>query len=112
MVNLTEFNTEGTPIAGTIPGVIFILPAVDKLYFHDSELDDLPAELTSPRELTRLYLNGNNLTPIPDMSDMEWGDEAKIRVHDNYLTFENLEPNVIITTDTLVEEFREYLVIQ
>jgi len=105
MVNLTEFNTEGTPIAGTVPGVIFALPAVEKLYFHDSEYDDLPAELTSTRGLTRLYLNGNKLTSLPDMSGMTWGDGAKVRVHTNYLTFEDLEPNMPLTMDTLVAEF-------
>ena len=106
MINLTEFNTEGTPIEGTIPGVIFTLPLVDKLYFHDSEFDQLPDEVTQAVGLERLYVNGDNLTSLPDMSGMVWGPGAKIRFHNNMLTFEDLEPQMVITEDTLVEELR------
>lgn len=105
MVNLTEFNTEGTPIAGTVPGIIFTLSAMEKIYIHDSEYDGLPAELTSISGLTRLYLNGNLLTSLPDMSEMTWGDGAKIRVQDNKLTFEDLEPNMAVASDMFVAEF-------
>jgi len=105
MVNLTEFNTEATPIGGTVPGVIFTLPAMEKVYIHDSEYDGLPAELTSISGLTRLYLNGNLLTSLPDMSEMTWGDGAKIRVQNNKLTFEDLEPNVAVASDMFVAEF-------
>jgi Leucine-rich repeat (LRR) protein len=106
MVNLTEFNTEGTPFTGTIPGEIFTLPAMVKLYFHNSEFDALPAELTQASGLDRLYLNGDNFSELPDMSGMTWGPGAKIRVQDNFLTFEDLESNVAISMDTLVDEFR------
>ncbi len=104
MVNLTEFNTEGSPIAGMVPGVLFTLPAMQKLYLHDSEFDALPAEFTQASGLDRLYLNGDNLTDLPDMSGMTWGDGAKIRVQNNFLTFEDLEPNVVVASDTLVAE--------
>jgi len=106
MVNLTEFNTEGTPITGTIPGVIFTLPNIEKLYFHDSEFDALPPEATQVSGLTRLYLNGDNFSELPDMSGMTWGDGAKVRVHNNFLTFEDLEQNVAVGSATGVEEFR------
>ena len=55
--------------------------------------------------LDRLYLNGDNFTDIPDMSGMTWGTDAKVRVQDNFLTFEDLEQNVMITADTNVAEF-------
>ena len=106
MVNLTEYNTEGNAIGGTIPGVIFTLPAMQKIYLHDCEYDAVPAEMTSASGLDRLYLNGNNLTDLPDMSGMVWGAGAKVRVQDNHLTFEDLEGNVAIAADTLVAEFR------
>ncbi|WP_235296268.1 T9SS type A sorting domain-containing protein [Portibacter marinus] len=106
MVNLTEFNTEGSPIEGMVPGAFFTLPSMVKLYFHDGNYDALPPELLTSSGLDRLYLNGNNLTDLPDMSGIVWGDGAKVRVHDNFLTFEDLESNVVITQDTLVEEFR------
>ncbi|GLR17892.1 T9SS type A sorting domain-containing protein [Portibacter lacus] len=105
MVNLTEFNSEGTPIAGMVPGILFNLPAMEKLYLHDSEYDALPAEFASVSGLDRLYLNGNNLTELPDMSSIIWKDGAKVRVQNNSLTFEDLESNVVLTEDTLVAEF-------
>ena len=106
MVNLTEYNTEGNAIGGTVPGEIFTLPSMVKVYFHDCEYDAVPAELTSASGFDRLYLNGNNIADLPDMSGMTWGDGAKIRVQDNHLTFEDLEENVNIPTDTLVAEFK------
>lgn len=106
MINLNEYNTEANPIGGMIPGVIFTLPMMEKLYLHDCEYTALPPEATGISGLTRLYLNGNMLTDLPDMSGMTWGDGAKVRVQDNHLTFEDLEANVVIDSDTLVEEFR------
>jgi len=106
MVNLTEYNTEKNPITGGIPGVIFTLPAMQKVYLHDCEYDAVPAEMTSAVGLDRLYLNGNNLTSLPDMASMVWGAGAKVRVQDNHLTFEDLEGNVAVAADTLVAEFR------
>ena len=105
MVNLTEYNTEGNAIGGTAPAAVFALPAMEKVYLHNCEYDALPAELTSTIGLSRLYFNGNSLSDLPDMSSMTWGAGAKIRVQDNQLTFEDLEGNVIISTDTLVAEF-------
>ena len=106
MVNLTEYNTEGNAIGGEIPGVVFTLPAMQKLYLHECEYDAIPAEMTSSSGLDRLYLNGNNLTALPDMASMTWGSGAKVRVQDNHLTFEDLEGNVAVAADTLVAEFR------
>ena len=79
MVNLTEFNSENTPIGGMAPGVIFALPAMEKLYLHDSEFDALPPEFTQISGYTRLYINGDNLDSIPDMSGIVWGSGAKVR---------------------------------
>ncbi|MFK7981042.1 MAG: T9SS type A sorting domain-containing protein, partial [Saprospiraceae bacterium] len=106
MVNLTEFNTEANPITGGIPGVIFTLPAMEKVYLHNCEFDAVPAEMVAKAGMTRLYLNGNNLTSLPDMASMTWGGGAKVRVQDNHLTFEDLEGNVAVTADTLVAEFK------
>ena len=106
MVNLTEYNTEKNAITGTVPGVIFTLPVMQKVYVHDCEYDALPAELTSASGLDRLYFNGNNLDDLPDMSGMTWGDGAKVRVQNNLLTFEDLEDNVVLTGDPLVAEFK------
>ena len=106
MVNLTEYNTEKNPITGGIPGVVFTLPAMEKVYLHDCEYDAVPAEVLTKTGMTRLYLNGNNLTSLPDMTSMTWGDGAKVRVHENHLTFEDLEGNVVVSTAAGVEEFR------
>ncbi|MEM6378362.1 MAG: T9SS type A sorting domain-containing protein, partial [Bacteroidota bacterium] len=105
MINLTEYNTEGNAIGGTIPGEIFTLPAMQKVYLHDCEYDAIPAEMTAATGLDRLYVNGNNLTDLPNMSSMVWGAGAKVRVQNNGLTFEDLEDNVVIREDTLVAEF-------
>lgn len=104
MVNLTEYNTEANPIGGMVPGVVFTLPAMVKVYVHDCEYDEIPAEITQAGGLDRLYLNGNMLADIPDMSGMTWATGAKIRLQNNMLTFEDLEANVVIASDTLVGE--------
>ncbi|MEM7657379.1 MAG: T9SS type A sorting domain-containing protein [Bacteroidota bacterium] len=105
MVNLTEYNTEANPIAGSVPGVIFTLPVMQKIYVHDCEYDAVPSEISMATRLDRLYFNGNNLEDLPDLSGMQWGDDAKIRVQDNHLTFEDLESNVVIGSDSAVAEF-------
>ncbi|MFK7921563.1 MAG: T9SS type A sorting domain-containing protein [Bacteroidia bacterium] len=106
MVNLTEYNTEANPITGTVPGVIFTLPSMEKIYIHDCEYDQLPSEFTQASNLTRLYLNGNKLTDLTDISGIVWGDGAKVRFQDNQLTFEDFEPNMVLNSDTLVAEFK------
>jgi hypothetical protein len=40
------------------------------------------------------------------MSAIQWKAGAKVRVHDNFLTFEDLEPNMPLTSDANVDEFR------
>lgn len=102
MVNLTEFNTQGTPFAGEVPVVLFNLPLMQKLYLHESMWTSLPADIptTTPTPLSRLYLNGNQFTDLPDLSGMVWANGAKIYIKDNYLTFEDIESNMVIASDT------------
>ena len=98
MVNLTEFNTQGTPFEGEIPAELFQLPMLAKLYLHECKWSSLPAEMPLPTatSLTRLYLNDNELVDLPDLTGMSLGSGAKVSLQNNYFSFEDLAPNMWI----------------
>ncbi|MBN3036705.1 MAG: T9SS type A sorting domain-containing protein, partial [Bacteroidales bacterium] len=107
MVNLYEFNTQETPFEGEIPVEIFELPLMRDVYLEDGNWSALPADLPipTPTPLRRFYINGNNFSDLPDLSGMVWAEGAKIKFRDNFLTFEDLEPNMWIADDSNVEAF-------
>ncbi|MDX2430444.1 MAG: T9SS type A sorting domain-containing protein, partial [Bacteroides sp.] len=107
MVNLYEFNTQATPFEGEIPAEIFELPLMRDVYLEDGMWTSLPAELPIPTTtpLRRFYLNGNQFTDLPDLTGMVWAEGAKIKFRTNYLTFEDLEPNMWIADDVNVDAF-------
>ena len=107
MVNLYEFNTQETPFEGEIPVEIFQLPLMRDVYLEDGMWTSLPADLPIPTDtpLRRFYLNGNQFEDLPDLTGMVWADGAKIKFRNNYLTFEDLEPNMWIAQDTSVSAF-------
>jgi len=107
MVNLYEFNTQATPFAGEIPVEIFELPLMRDVYLEDGMWTSLPAgmPMPTPTDLRRFYLNGNQFTDLPDLSAMVWADGAKIKIRNNFLTFEDIVPNMAIVTNPLVSAF-------
>ena len=107
MVNLYEFNTQATPFEGEIPVGFFKLPLMSDMYLEDGKWSSLPSDMPIPtaKPLRRFYLNGNQFTDLPDLSGMVWAEGAKIKVKDNYLTFEDLEPNMWIASDAKVSAF-------
>lgn len=107
MVNLYEFNTQGTPFEGEIPVELFELPLMRDVYMEDGMWTSLPAgmPMPTPTDLRRFYLNGNQFAELPDLSAMVWADGAKIKIRNNYLTFEDIVPNMAIVTNPLVSAF-------
>jgi hypothetical protein len=107
MVNLYEFNTQGTPFEGEIPVELFQLPLMKDVYMEDGMWTSLPADLPipTPAPLRRFYLNGNQFTDLPDLTGMVWASGAKIKFRNNYLTFEDLEPNMWIAAVDTVDAF-------
>jgi hypothetical protein len=107
MVNLYEFNTQETPFEGEIPVEIFQLPLMRDIYLEDGMWSSLPSDLPipTPTPLRRFYLNGNQFVDLPDLTGMVWAEGAKIKFRNNFLTFEDLEPNMWIAADTSVSAF-------
>jgi len=107
MVNLYEFNTQETPFEGEIPAAIFQLPLMRDVYLEDGMWSSLPADLPipTPTPLRRFYINGNQFMDLPDLTGMVWAEGTKIKVRNNYLTFEDLEANMWIAADTNVSAF-------
>jgi len=77
------------------------------VYLEDGMWTSLPADLPIPTEtpLRRFYLNGNQFTDLPDFTGMVWADGAKIKIRNNYLTFEDIEPNMWIADVDTVSAF-------
>ncbi|MGQ1947533.1 T9SS type A sorting domain-containing protein [Geofilum sp. OHC36d9] len=93
MVNLYEFNTEGTKFCGSIPGVLFELPAMKQLYLHESAFTGtIPPEAATAVNLIRLYLTNNKLTgPLPFISFSVPGD-VKVKLTGNFFGFSDVQP--------------------
>ncbi len=107
MVNLYEFNTQGTPFEGEIYVGIFELPLMRDVYLEDGMWTSLPADLPipTPTPLRRFYINGNDFEDLPDLTGMVWASGAKIKIRNNYLTFEDIEPNMWIADVDTVSAF-------
>jgi hypothetical protein len=107
MLLLKEINTQGTPFTGEIPVQFFNLPVMNSIYLEDGKWSSLPANLpsTTPTPLTRFYINGNQISNLPDLSGMVWGTGTKIKLRDNFFTFEDLEPNMVIASNANVSAF-------
>ncbi len=107
MVNLYEFNTQETPFEGEIPVELFQLPLMRDIYLEDGMWSSLPSDMPipTPTPLRRFYLNGNQFMDLPDLTGMVWAEGSKIKFRNNYLTFEDLEPNMWIAADTSVSAF-------
>ncbi len=107
MVNLYEFNTQDTPFEGVIPVEIFKLPLMRDVYLEDGEWTSLPADLPipTPTPLRRFYINGNDFIDLPDLTGMVWASGAKIKIRNNALTFEDIEPNMWIADVDTVDGF-------
>ena len=107
MVNLYEFNTQGTPFEGEIPVEIFELPLMRDVYLEDGKWSSLPADLPipTPTPLRRFYINGNQFTDLPDLTGMVWASGTNVKIRNNYLTFEDIEPNMWIGSDANVNTF-------
>jgi hypothetical protein len=65
--------------------------------------DDMP--IPTPTPLRRFYLNGNQFTDLPDLTGMVWAEGTKIKIRNNYLTFEDIVPNMWIADDANVSAF-------
>lgn len=107
MVNLYEINTQATPFEGEIPAAFFKLPLMRDLYLEDGMWTSLSADIPmpTPTDLRRLYLNGNKINSLPDLTSIYWAEGAKFKCQNNALTFEDLEPNIWIASDPNIDAF-------
>ena len=94
MVNLYEFNTQGTPFEGEVPMSIFTLPKMKDIYLEDGKWSSLPQGIVfpTPTPIRRFYINGNNFDSLPDLTGIVFASGTKIKLYGNNFTFEDLEP--------------------
>jgi hypothetical protein len=97
LINMRSLELHGNQLSGTIPAEMGNMTKILALELHNNQLTGaLPAEFTNLIELDYLDLNSNILEDLPDLSTLDSLDE--IRINNNRLTFEDIEPNIAIPT--------------
>ncbi len=121
MVNLTAFSASGNSLTGVVPEGLLSLPEIQSIALYGNSLSALPGNIgpadnlellflefnqlegeipnsiNSLTSLTSLRLNDNGLIDgIPDLSGLP--DLEFLSVSGNRLVFDDLEPNIGITT--------------
>jgi hypothetical protein len=92
MHKLYEINFQGTPIGGTIPDSLFLLPSIGRAYLHQASLTGaVPSTLTSATNLVRLLLYGNNLTSLPFVN-LPKANKCSVEIYGNRFSFADVKP--------------------
>ncbi|MFC1552584.1 leucine-rich repeat domain-containing protein [Candidatus Latescibacterota bacterium] len=117
LTNLSSLSLDNNQLTGAIPSEISNLTSLVRLYLFDNQLTgSIPSEIGDLSNLEQLYLSNNQLTgsvppeignlinlvsmrlfnnhfiSIPDLSSLS--TLTYLKVSDNHLTFEDIEPNI------------------
>ncbi|MCK5075130.1 MAG: hypothetical protein KAR38_02090, partial [Calditrichia bacterium] len=98
LTKLRVLNLYNNEIAGQIPNGIGLLNSLKYLYLYQNQLTgDLPLQINNLDSLIRIRLYDNELLNLPDLSTSDFAETiVELRVENNKLTFEDLEPNIEI----------------
>jgi len=93
--NLLVLYLTSNQLTDSIPSEIGNLSKLKELYLEHNQLTGaIPSSFVDLTNLTTLYIYENEFTDFPDLSTLLSLDD--LRVQDNKLTFEDIEPNIEI----------------
>ncbi len=96
MQTLAIMALSNNQLSGTIPIEIGNMPALENIRLDDNNFTgDVPEALTGIPTLEGVQLDNNSFENLPDFSGME--NMALLTVTNNFLTFEDIVPNVDIS---------------
>lgn len=97
MTSLGTFLIGGNQLSGTIPPEIGNLSSMSNFSIYGNNFTgDMPAGITNFTNVTSLDASFNAFTSFPDMSPV--APFSALRIDNNRLTFESIEPNVGVAT--------------
>ncbi len=99
--NLTELTylglTNNSQLSGSIPPELGNCTKLRTIFLARCDLSgDVPAELANCADLMNLFLYNNNLSGLPDLTSLV--NLQQFPVRNNRFTFEDIEPNVSISS--------------
>lgn len=100
MPNLNRIYLNNNNFYGSIPPEFGIPSALQRLWLNNNALgDSIPVELAINQRFTELYLQDNNFNYMPDMSNGNLYRSIDFKVENNFLDFEDIEPNANISSN-------------
>ena len=93
LVNLKSLYLHTNQLTGSIPSELGNLVNLQRLMLYNNQFTgSVPQEIVSLVNLDSLKLYNNQFTDLPDITALD--TSLSVRVYDNKLTFEDIEPNV------------------
>jgi hypothetical protein len=97
--SLEHLNLYKNQLEGTIPKELANLKKLNKLVLAENNFEGaFPSEITTLPNMKEIYIQINMLSELPDLSPID--SLQKLRIQENNLTFEDIEPNVWVPTFT------------
>ena len=96
LTSLKLLDLSDNQLTGEIPAAIAGLSNLTELFLDGNQLSGaIPEALAGLAQLQKIYLQGNLLEDLPDLTQSNALSQLnELRVQNNRLTFEDLEPNI------------------
>ena len=99
LTNLVHLRLDNNQLTGAIPDVLANLTNITNFFLSFNQLTGaVPPEIVNLTNLSYFAINNNQLEDFPDLSILSGLNNLTIQ--DNHFTFEDIEPNVGISTFT------------
>ena len=97
---LSELYLNNNQFYGKLPPEFGTPSAIMRVWLNDNQLgDSIPVEIANNNRLTEFHLQNNNFSYMPDMSSGRLHPSVSFKVENNFLDFEDLEPNAGLSGD-------------